>query len=138
MQDFASWLLLFDQYYLHSVVLSIANTVAPGGTATLPQVFTAIDFDSSAVLGSIAKISGYNTCNVATLGSGDSVTRYVEPCNATYVGPTVAAGVTRTWVDSAYNNVPFYATRSILNTTTAVVQLDYTYTLLWAFRNSIG
>jgi len=135
---YATWLALFDQYFLAGFAVTIANNSPEGGTAACPQVFTAIDFDSSANLGSLSAISGYGSCNITTLAPGNSVTRWIEPCNATYVGATAASGVTRTWVDSATTATLFYGFRSIVNNTVAAtVQLDYTYTCYWAFRNTI-
>jgi hypothetical protein len=136
--QYATWLSLFDQYFLHSFVVTIANNSPEGGTAACPQVYTAIDFDSSANLGALSTISAYGSCNVSTLAAGCSVTRYVQPCNASYTGSVAASGVTRTWVDSATSSTLFYAFRSIINNTAvATVQLDYTVTLYWCFRNTI-
>jgi hypothetical protein len=135
---YANWCALFDQYYLAAFTVSIANNSPEGGTAAIPQVFTAIDFDSSANLGSMAAISGYSSCNVTSLAPGNSVTRLVQPCNASYVGSVAASGISRTWVDSATTTTLFYAFRSIVNNTaSATVQLDYTITMYWAFRNTI-
>jgi hypothetical protein len=136
--QYANWLSLFDQYFLHSFVVTIANNSPEGGTAACPQVFTAIDFDSSANLGSLATISGYGTCNISTLAAGCSVTRYVQPCNAADLSNVAAIGATRTWVDSSTTAILFYGFRSIVNNTaSATVQLDYTVTSYWCFRNTI-
>jgi hypothetical protein len=138
MPQYASWLALFDQYYLHSFTVTIANNSPEGGTAAIPQVYTAIDFDSSSNLGSLAAISAYSSCNVSTIAPGNSVTRFCQPCVATTLGSTALSGVARTWVDSAYNAINFYAIRSIVNNTaSATVQLDITFTMNWAFRNTI-
>jgi hypothetical protein len=135
---YSTWLSLYDQYFLAAYVVTIANNSPEGGTAACPQVYTAIDFDSSANLGSLTALSGYGSCNITTLAPGNSVTRFVKPCNATYVGSTAASGVSRTWVDSATSSTLFYGFRSIINNTTAAtVQLDYTVTMYWAFRNTI-
>lgn len=136
--QYLTYFALFDEYFLDSMVMSIANNSPEGGTGACPQVFTAIDFDSSANLGALSAISAYGTCNITTIAPGNSVTRYCKPTNATYLGNTAAAGVTRTWVDCQSQNVPFYGFRSIINNTpTAAIQIDYTLTLYWAFRNSI-
>jgi hypothetical protein len=136
--QYSSWLGLFDQYFLDHVVITIANNSPEGGTAAIPQVFMAIDFDSVQALGSIAAISAYANCHVSTLAPGNSVTRVVRPCNASYLGGSTNSGVNRSWVDTIYNNVPFYGFRSIANNTaSATVQLDYTYAYVWALRNSI-
>jgi hypothetical protein len=138
LQQYATWCLLFDQYFLHSFTVTIANNSPEGGTGALPQVFTAIDFDSSANISTLGAISAYGTCNVTTIAPGNSVTRFCQPCNASYLGSTATAGVTRSWVDCAFTGVLFYGIRSIVNNTpAATIQLDYTFTTYWAFRNTI-
>lgn len=136
--QYASWLALFDQYFLDHVVVTVANNSPEGGTAACPQLYTAIDFDNVSALGTLAAISQFNTCHVSTLAPGNSVTRLVRPCNASYLGANATAGVTRSWVDSTFNGVPFYGYRLIVNNTVAAtVQLDVTISCLWAFRNTI-
>jgi hypothetical protein len=136
--QYSSWLILFDQYFLAAVTCSIANNSPEGGTGGVPQVYTAVDFDSSTPINTLAAISAFSTCNVCSISPGNSVTRIVRPCNATYIGANAASGVTRSWVDSTFSNVPFYGFRSIVNNTpTATVQLDYTFHFVWALRNSI-
>lgn len=136
--QYAAWLSVFDQYYLDQFTVTIANNSPEGGTAACPQVFTAIDFDSSANLGSLASISNFSNCVVSTIAPGNSVTRVIRPCVSPTIGTINGAGVGRMWVDSSYNNVLFYAFRSIVNNTVAAsVQLDYTLSYVWAFRNSI-
>jgi hypothetical protein len=136
--QYTAWLAVFDQYYLAAVTCTIANNSPEGGTAACPQVYTALDFDSTTSLSSLAAISAYVNCNVVTLAPGKSVTRLLRPCNSSYTGANSGAGVSRTWVDSAYNSTLFYGFRSIVNNTVvATVQLDYTFHSVWAFRNTI-
>jgi hypothetical protein len=133
----ATWLSLFDQYYLHSFFATVSNTESPASAAQCPTVYTAIDFDSSGNLGSVGAISSYTTCNSSTLTPGASITRLIQPCNSTTMSGVAGAGVNRTWVDSSTNNVLFYAYRCIVGATPgAVINLQFTYTLNWCFRNS--
>jgi len=136
-QQYASWCVLFDQYFLHSFTVTLANNAGEGSLGTLPQVYTAIDYDSSANLGSIGAISAYGSCNVTTLAPGASVTRFVQPCNASYLAATAGSGVARQWVDSSVTSILFYGIRTITAQVTVVSQLDITATLNWCFRNTV-
>lgn len=132
------WLSLFDQYYLHSFSLTISSLEPPGSTGSAPYVCTALDYDSSANLGGIQNIQNYASCNTSSLAPGASVTRIVQPCNASYLANTATAGVNRTWVDSANNAVLFYAIRSIVGqASVASSTLLYTLNYNWCFRNTI-
>jgi hypothetical protein len=142
MLQYSSYLSCFDQYMLHSVTYTVANASGGGltGQFACPEVFTAIDFDNTAALGSVAAISAYGSVNQATLAPGESVTRYVEPCESTSLFVTVsttAAGTTRMWIDSASNAVSLYGLRTIVNTTSSVVVLTQNFSLIWCFRNNI-
>lgn len=130
-----NYLAVFDQYYLHSVVCTITNLEAPGGTGTIPFVITAIDYDNTAALGASSILEGFVTANTTLLTSGCSVVRYIEPS----VGITLngGGGVGRTWVDSANNSTPFFGFRSITSTTSLTTTLDLFFQMIWAFRNPI-
>jgi len=138
MPQYTNWLVLFDQYMLDSVTLTIANNSNNAlGTANIPQVLTVVDFDNSNTLGSAVAYSSYGCCNAATLAPGQSVTRFVRPCNSSYLGSTAGAGVTRTWVDSNVTSIPFYAFKTFIPQVGTVGQLDYVFQFIWAFRNSV-
>jgi len=137
MGQVGSFLAIFDQYFLDSVVFTISNVSSNTGVSSLPQVYTAIDFDSAANVG-IATIVNFSTCNVTVLGSGKSLTRIIRPCLQGSASGNTAALVARTWVDSAYSGVGFYGLRTIINNTpAAAVLLDVSYSCIWAFRNNI-
>jgi len=138
MLQYTNWLALFDEYCCHSVVITIQNPNTNAAVASLPEVFTAIDYDNSTTLGSQAAITAYSTCNAAVLGPGESVTRFVMPCQTTFVSPSTSLGVTRCWVDSAYNGAAFYGVRTFIqNTPGAAIVLDVSFSIIWAFRNTI-
>lgn len=129
---------IFDQYYIDSVAITVANNSPQGGTGVCPQVYSALDWDSVSTLGSLALIAAFNNCNISTLAAGTSVTRYISPSNATTVATSATSGVTRTWIDSIYTAIPFYGWRLIVNNTPgAAVQLDVTFSTLFAFRNIV-
>jgi hypothetical protein len=134
MGQVSSFLAIFDQYFLDSVVFTISNVSSNAGVSSLPQVYTAIDFDSNTNIG-VAAIVNFSTCNVSVLGSGKSITRVIRPCNSSGTSNSL---VQRTWVDSAYATVNFYGLRTILNNTpAAAILLDVSYSCIWAFRNNI-
>jgi hypothetical protein len=63
----AAYLSIFDQFYLDSVVVTIANANTNAGLLALPEVFTAIDYDSIANISTIAAITAYQSCNTTIL-----------------------------------------------------------------------
>jgi hypothetical protein len=140
MPQFTSYLGVFDQYYLDTAIVTVANLNSNSGVAALPQIYTALDFDNIIALGSVAVISQYATCNSDDLAPGASVTRIIKPCIASSIqgGSLVSGGVQRTWVDNAFSSVIFYGFRSILqNTPPAALTLDVTINCTWAFRNNV-
>jgi hypothetical protein len=139
LQQAATYLALFDQYYLAEVFVTVANnTLVSSTSVSMPQIYTAIDYDNASNLGSASLISGYSTCNSTTLGPGKSITRYLKPCVSPSLGGVGGAGVARIWVDNAFNSVPFYGFRQITQNTPAGAQsLDRTWTCTWAFRNNV-
>jgi hypothetical protein len=141
MQQYGSYLAVFDQYCLHSVVYTVANTSVGTGVNTNPTVYTAIDFDNTSNLGSAGAIQAYGTCNTAVLASGESVTRYFEPCTAGYVYTNVSgnyAVAQRTWIDSASTGISFYGIRTLIPATSSgATILSLTFACVWALRNNI-
>jgi hypothetical protein len=134
LQGYASYLAVFDQYYLQSVVYTVSNLSTTSGGTTC-YVYTAIDYDNTNNVGSA--LLGYATCVGSALAPGESVTRVLYPCNAGYLGTSASAGVTRTWVDSALSSVPFYGSRLLSYSTPAVVLLEVTISSTWALRSNI-
>lgn len=136
--------LLFDQYCIHSVCVSVSNAGGATGATFLGepvQVITAIDYDSTANLGSIPLLQSYESSLTSTLPAGYNAVRTFQPCVATAMWNTsanVIGGVGRYWIDSAYQTIAHYGFRAIANNTpSAVVALDYTYSLIIGVRNSI-
>lgn len=132
------WLALFDQYCLDSVVVSVANQGAPSAAVTLPELVTNVDFDSISVIGNIATLRGYSNSNSCNLETGKALTRIINPANAPSVGGLNSSGVSKMWVDSAFQSVPFYGFRSIMSATPGgTYPILFTTTCVWAFRNTI-
>jgi hypothetical protein len=136
MAQYPQFLAVFDQYYLHSVVATFSNSSSASATL-LPQLYTAIDFDNVIPIGSIGAISAYSTVNNDVLAGGKSVTRVIMPCMRTSAETSNAAAITRLWISSAVPGIPFYGLRTIVNTTSAVTNIDVTFAYIWAFRNSV-
>jgi len=134
---------VFDQFALYCVICNIANNSPEGGTGVIPQVYTALDFDNTINLGSIGGISEFESCNVTSIAPGNSVSRTVMPslsasAFSSSLGNYYPALLQRSWVDLAYPSTSYYGFRSIVNNTPgAAVQLDYTFTLIVAFRNTV-
>lgn len=133
----AQYLAVFDQYCLHSVTYTIQNPNNNSAVGSLPQVFTAIDFDNTTNLGSTTAISAYGSCNIAVLAPGEGVTRFVRPCQLGFVQPSTTLVSTRQWVDSVNTNASFFGVRTIVSPTSAAIILDQSFSLIWAFRNNI-
>jgi hypothetical protein len=136
MQQVSTYLTIFDQYALHSVVITITNPNTNAGGNTLPQIFTAIDNDNIVNIGSINAIQAYGTCNVANLGPGKSVTRVVFPTTENSTGNQPYATLIRAWVDSMKPTIPFFGLRFIGSSVSAAITLDFNFSFVWAFRNN--
>jgi hypothetical protein len=136
LQQYATWLALFDQYFCDHFFVTVSNNATPNTVAQVPMVYTAIDFDSTNLLGSVAAIQSFDNVNATALPPGTSVTRLVKPCNKSNVNNTANSGVTRSWVDSAVNTVQFFGFRCIVaQTAGGTVPLDINISSVWAFRN---
>jgi len=134
MEQYTSYLNIFDQYYLHSAVITLTNELNSNSNTSFPVVHTAIDFNSVDNLGSIAGIESYGTHNVDVLTPGKSVTRIIMPC----VGTTTNSAplVTRMWVNSSNTTLPFFGFRSITEANGFGV-INVAISCIWAYRNTI-
>jgi len=134
MEQYTAYLSIFDQYYLHSAVVTITNEYQQSGTNAFPVVHTAIDYDSITNLSSVPAIESYGTHNVDVLIPGKSVTRIIMPC----VGTTSTNNslISRLWVSSLNPSVPFYGFRSITEPATGGV-LSVSISCIWAYRNTV-
>jgi len=138
MEQYGAYLSIFDQYYLHSAVITLTNDfhAASATTFTYPVVHTAIDFDNVTALTTIAGIESFGTHNVDVLTPGKSVTRIIMPCNNT--ASNGAGLVTRMWVPTTQTNTRFFGFRSITESAvTSGAILNVHISCIWAFRNTI-
>lgn len=132
----SSWAALFDQWCIPQASVSFLSMVPPGSTTIPPRLYTALDFDNANALGSISSIEDYSTAQVVELQPQVRLVRSIKPC----VKPVLLgslAGVERMWCDSGTNNVGWYGIRSIMSTSTAILQMSTTVTIWFAFRNQI-
>jgi hypothetical protein len=117
--DAAAVAALFDQYCIYSVSsratleLSAASGVANSGYGVIAS---ALDFDSSGTVSSLANIEKYGSCQIAELVPGKSYERFVHPVLVDVTGgsnntsPT-GTSMSRAWVNSNYQSVPHFGIR---------------------------
>jgi hypothetical protein len=137
----ANFLAAFDQYCIHSVII----TMSSNANVTTPfRVWTALDYDSTSVIGKNGILAFSNCCFASLAGGGDtSHERLLYPCVAPQVTGTSflpqAGGVGRLWLDSAYPNIIHYGFRSIVDTwvNVSTQAIEITYTAVFGFRNGI-
>lgn len=132
----SSWSVLFDQWCIPMFSLTIYSTQAPGASGTIPELHTALDFDNTTNLNSLATIDDFSTAQVDTLVLNKSVTRSIRPCMKPFVNGSLNA-LDRMWCDSNTSAVPWFGLRSIISQTTAAVPIVFEQTAWFAFRNQI-
>lgn len=134
----SSWTSLFDQWTVPQMSVTFMSVMPPGSTANAARVYTALDFDNVAPLGSIAAIEDFSTASIHALEPGVAFTRSIQPCTKPTVA-TSSVGVARLWMDSTSSSNPFYGIRYIVgpsnNALTGVIST--TVTIWFAFRNQI-
>jgi hypothetical protein len=131
---------LFDQYAIFAAyVRVIVNSTAPVATQ-VPALVTAIDYDNTNAIGTLATLQGYSTSTVT--GISEVQERYIEPCNspALFSGSAFTHyGQARMWVDTANVSTPHYGIRTMVSAlgsgVTGSLQLEIT--LVICARNVI-
>jgi len=137
--QYNSWLSLFDQYAIPMVTVEFDSLTPPGQTYASPRIYTALDFDSTNNISTIAAIEEYDTCEVLVLAPEKRTMRSIRPCTKAAVSsggggtPQVQGPV---WCDSAVNNVYHYGIRSIVQFYNAG-SVAVTQTLYMCYRNHI-
>jgi len=113
---------LFDQYCIYSVMsrafLDLSSVTT--GIATYGILASALDFDSSGTVGSLAAIERFGSCQISELVPGKSYERFVKPTVAGVTGSsnsTSSTGVDieRRWINSNSPNVPHFGIRYLTN-----------------------
>jgi len=135
----SQFLALYSQFTIVQCAVSFSSTEAPGATSTLPVLHTAVDFNTTASLGTVAALSVYESHVVDTLSPGKIVTRMCHPCclSLLQVSSGTPTGAVRSWVSSNAPSTPFYGIRSIMESTSAVLTVHGTKTYWIAYRSGI-
>jgi len=138
--QYSSWLSLFDQYCIVQATVEFDSLTPPGQTYSSPQLYTALDFDNSTALGSVASLEDYSSCETVVMAPEKRHMRSVRPSVkgvvSTTGGSNGAGVIGPSWVDSGVNNVVFFGIRSIAAFTNAGA-IRTTQTIVFAFRNQI-
>jgi hypothetical protein len=144
--SFANFAACFDQYCLYSVCVSFASMSFAGTTGVNApfRLYSAIDYDSVAVLGSKLLLQAYGSFEYAALAQdgASSFMRYVKPC-LSYAQESstllpVPSGISRAWIDSAYPSITHYGLRTIVDTypSTIAAAIEVSFTYVIGFRNN--
>lgn len=134
----SSWLALFDQYSIPQVTIEWDSTTPPGQTSASPMLYTAIDFDNTAAIGTIQRIEDFSSSQATPMNPQFRLMRSVRPTVREAVqnsSGTAASGVGPMWIDSGDATVPFFGIRSILGT--GLGSFNTTITIWYCFRNHI-
>jgi len=135
----ASWTALFDQWCVPQFSVTFRAQEAPGGTGSVPLLYTALDFDNGTAIGTVPIIEDFATCQVNIMTTGSTVTRSIKPCVKGTVqnqSGSANSGIERRWIDSAAPNTQHFGIRSIVgpgNSNNIVA----TMCIWFAFRNQI-
>lgn len=136
--EVAQWAALFDQWCIPQVSVTFISLEPPGSLSPTPVLNTAIDFDSTAALGSVTLLLEFENAQVVSLGPGVSHTRACRPCLKPTVSGVANTGVDRMWCDSANTGTVWNGIRGILNQgAVATINLLAQQTIWFAFRNGI-
>jgi len=138
---------LFDQYCVYSVMTSARLEISnvPASTETSwGRIYSAIDFDSAANVGSEAAIQEYSSCQYSELIFGKSYERFVKPCVPLVTGSSnstsnTGLAMTRSWINTSQTNVPHFGIRylTVGNNTATAQNVSVIYTAILGFRNSV-
>jgi len=133
-----AWTQLYDQWCIVEACVSFLSNEAPSGTGSVAELHTALDFDNTSTLSTLAAIDVYGSLQVDNLVFNKKVVRSCKPCIklATTAGNASVMG--RQWCDSGANSTPWFGIRSMFASgATAVNTITVETTLIFAFRNSI-
>lgn len=138
--QYSQWLALFDQYCIVQATVEFDSLTPPGQTYSSPQLYTAIDFDNAANLGSIAAFGDFGSSESVVMAPEKRHMRSVKPCFKATLQTSGAsahnAGVGRGWIDSAANDIQHYGIRSI-GQFAGAGSYNVVQTIYFAFRNQI-
>jgi hypothetical protein len=137
----SSWSALFDQWCIPQFSVTFRSLSAPGNdSGPVAVLYTALDFDSSGALGTVAKIEDFATCDVDNMTTGAVVTRSIRPCvklSTQQTSTNVNATLARPWQDTGAAGTPWFCIRSICSAVDPSDVILATLCIWFAFRNQI-
>jgi hypothetical protein len=130
----------YDQWCLPQVTVEFDSQLPPGSTTPPIKLYTALDFDSSSNVGSVAGIEDFSSCEALVMHSQARTMRSVRPSCKVAVGaasssPTAGLSGPQ-WLDCSIPGIIHYGIRSVADLG-GVQFISVTTTLWFAFRNSI-
>jgi hypothetical protein len=136
----STWASLFDQYSIPQVSIEFDSLTPPGQTTSSPVLYTALDFDNSSAISTVAAIEEYDSCEVIVMAPEKRHLRSVRPSVKTGVlasGSLSAASTSGpVWVDCGNTSVAFFGIRSIVSSFGTGSML-VTITMYNCYRNHI-
>lgn len=137
----SSWQALFDQWCLYQVTTQFNSQLAPGSTTPACMFYSALDFDNSANVGSVAAIEDFSSAEAVMMFPQASTMRSVRPSPKMAVGAissAPSAAVTGPqWLDSSIPGIIHFGIRTVSDVSPSAQFITVTTTLWFAFRNSI-
>jgi hypothetical protein len=139
----SSWQGLFDQWSIPQMTVEFDSLLPPGSSVQPPMLYTALDFDNNANIGSITNIEDFSTCEAVPMTAGRRTMRSVRPSvkliqGLNGGGTSISGPAGPMWVDSGQLTTAFYCIRSILSPAVSTpVSINTTFTIWFCFRNQI-
>jgi len=130
----------FDQYTIDRVMVTFSTRTAASASGTYGDLYTALDYDNSNLIGSVAAMQAYSTIKQHLQNPTKALTREVFPQVSSAIynnGVTFGYSPMRLWVDASNTTVPFYGLRSMVANASFVYTMEITLTFILAFRNTI-
>jgi len=143
--DYSSYISVFDQFCIHTAVVSISAPYMVGAASSgssapnFGRLITAIDFDNTTNLGSEALLLEYSSAKESAVIPGMNVIRECQPCVDVSLYSS-GYGVGRFWVDSgSAASAIHYGVRvmTVGNNMSQTFGLDVLVTVIAGFRNNI-
>jgi hypothetical protein len=132
-----NWQALYDQFSIPQASVEFDSLLPPGSTANPGILYIALDFDSTASVGSIAAIEDFSTCEVVPMTAQMRHLRSVHPT----VRSTTSSGnnlINKSmWIDTAAPTTLFFGIRALVNQIPTAYTINVTTTIWFCFRNQI-
>lgn len=135
----SSWVSLFDQWFIPQFTVEFQSLMAPGSATSPATLYSALDFDNTANLGSLTLLEDFATCTSKVMHPQASFMRSVRPCTKPLIGSTTTVGISRQWLDSSQSSTQNFGIRTITvgNIASGTYSINVVSTIWFAFRNQI-